>query len=298
MTHEPLEHRLDTPLGSICWFEWNEAGEGPTLLLLHATGFHARVWDQVIAHLPKDLHVVAPDHLGHGRSHKPDCMANWTDSCLALLPLIDALSDRSLVAAGHSMGGYVLTRLAAERPDAFQHIVLIDPVMMAPDYYSATAPKVQDPAAHPVSRRRNNWESADQMVAHFSTRAPYSSWDRATLADYCRYGLLPSDEGDGLVLACPPRLEASIYQNSQRTSPYDWTGRIKARTTILRAPAREREGDMDFSSSPTWLGAAEALGAEADILWPGNSHFIPMENPAETAALLTGICAEARQASE
>ena len=136
------------------------------------------------------------------------------------------------------------------------------------------------------------------MAAHFAARAPYATWDPATLADYCQYGLLPSDEGDGFVLACPPRLEASIYQNSMGTSPYGWTDRIKARTTIVRAPARERKGHMDFSSSPTWQGTAQKLRAQADILRPDNSHFIPMESPVETAALLADICAQEGLATE
>lgn len=284
-----IEHRLDTPFGDICWFEWNEAGEGPTLLLLHATGFHARIWDQVIAHLPETLHVVAPDQLSHGRSFKPESVTDWTDSCLALLPLLDKLSGRPLVAVGHSMGGYVLTRLAAERPHLFQHILLIDPVIFAPSYYRAADEMVVDPTTHPVSRRRNHWDSAEQMMAHFAARAPYSTWDPAVLADYCRYGLLPSVDGEGFMLACPPRLEASIYQNAQRTSPYDWAGQIQARTTILRAPTSDRKGEMDFSSSPTWPGAGKAFGAEQDILWAANSHFIPMESPAETAALIANL---------
>ena len=48
----PREHRLSTPDGDICWFEWGEPGNAASLLLLHATGFHARCWDQVVAALP------------------------------------------------------------------------------------------------------------------------------------------------------------------------------------------------------------------------------------------------------
>jgi pimeloyl-ACP methyl ester carboxylesterase len=286
MKRTPVEHHTETPFGKICWFVWGEAGEGPTLLLLHATGFHARVWDKVVAHLPDNIHVVAPDHLGHGRSDKPDSMANWTDSCLALLPLIDQLSadGRQLVAAGHSMGGYVLTRLAAERPQAFSQILLIDPVVLQPEYYSGAAHIVPDPLEHPVSKRRAQWASAEEMFDRFQTRPPYDAWDKEVLRDYCTYGLLPAPDGEGMTLACPPHLEAGIYQNSQAASPYDWADQITARTHIWRAPQSERANEMDFSNSPVWLGAAKAFHAETDRLWPDNSHFMPMEAPAIVAA--------------
>lgn len=292
MTREGFEHRLDTPLGEICWFEWNKAEEGPVLLLLHATGFHGRLWDRIIGFLPDDTHVIAPDQLGHGRSFKPETMANWTESGSALLPLVDAFQGRPIIGVGHSMGGFVLTRLAADRPDAFQHILLIDPVILEPAYYREPSGARPDAADHPVSRRRNAWESPQQMQEHFAARAPYNKWDAGVLADYCRHGLLPRADGDGFELACPPRLEANIYQNSQGTSPYSWADDIRADVTILRAPTRERQGMMDFSNSPTWVGAAEAFHAKSDILWPDNSHFIPMEDPQRTADLITEIMAE------
>ena len=106
---EPREHRLETPEGDICWFEWGTRGQGPSLLLLHATGFHARLWDQVVAALPAGTHVIAPDHRGHGRSYRPATLANWAATSDALLPLLDGLGGHPIVGCGHSMGGYALT---------------------------------------------------------------------------------------------------------------------------------------------------------------------------------------------
>jgi len=281
----PREHRLATPGGDICWFEWGAPGEGASLLLLHATGFHARLWDRVVAALPAGTHVVAPDHRGHGRSFKPATLADWGANAEVLLPLVDRFAGRPLVGCGHSMGGHVLTRLSAERPQAFGHLVLIDPVIMAPALYrDADALPVPDPAEHPVARRRNRWTGAEEMRARFADRAPYSRWVSEVLADYCTHGLLPVDEG--YALACPPALEASMYQNALRTDPYRWLGDVGAPVTVIRAPTGERGDAMDFSQSPTWTGLGPHLGAVRDELWAGNSHFIPMEDPARVAALL------------
>lgn len=286
----PREHRLATPDGDICWFEWGERGEGASLLLLHATGFHARLWDQVVAALPPGTHVIAPDHRGHGRSYRPATLADWAATSDVLLPLLDGLGGHPLVGCGHSMGAYVLTRLASQRPAAFRHLVLIDPVIMDPAFYQwgATA-MIPDPADHPVARRRNAWASAEEMRARFADRPPYANWDPRVLADYCTYGLLPAADGQGLELACPPALEASVYQNALRTNPHEWLSYLAVPATIVRAPTGDRVGPLDFSLSPTWTGLGAAIGAERDELWAEHSHFIPMEDPARVAALLAPL---------
>ena len=287
---EPREHRLETPDGDICWFEWGERGERPSLLLLHATGFHARLWDQVVAALPAGTHVIAPDHRGHGRSFRPATLANWTATADVLLPLLDGLGGHPIVGCGHSMGAYILTRLASQRPAAFRHLVLIDPVIMDPAFYEGEAAKViPDPADHPVARRRNVWTDVEEMRARFADRPPYANWDPRVLADYCAHGLLPPADGAGLELACPPALEASVYQNALRTSPHEWLHYLATPSTVIRAPTGERGSALDFSLSPTWIGLGPAIGAERDELWAEHSHFIPMEAPARVAALLAGL---------
>lgn len=289
---EPREHRLATPEGDICWFEWGVPGQGPSVLLLHATGFHARLWDRVVAALPDGTHVIAPDHRGHGRSFRPASLADWTGNAAALLPLVDRFASRALVGCGHSMGGYVLTRLAAERRASFRHLILIDPVIMAPGLYQGQAElPVPDPAEHPVARRRNRWADAEEMRARFADRLPYSRWQPEVLADYCAHGLLPAPSGEGYELACPPALEASMYQNALRTDPHTWLGDLAAPVTLIRAPQGERGDAMDFSQSPTWTGLGPSLGAARDEIWAEHSHFIPMEVPRRVADLIAGTVA-------
>ncbi|WP_338425065.1 alpha/beta fold hydrolase [Sphingopyxis kveilinensis] len=287
---DPQRHRLETPDGDICWFEWGERGAAASLLLLHATGFHARLWDRVVAALPAGTHVIAPDHRGHGRSFRPATLADWAATADVLLPLIDGFGGRRLVGCGHSMGGYVLTRLAAQRPAAFRHLVLIDPVIMEPALYDGEdARPIPDPADHPIARRRNAWTDTEEMRTRFADRRPYAKWDPRVLADYCTHGLRPAASGEGLELACPPALEASVYQNALRTSPYEWLHHLAAPSTLIRALGGERDGPLDFSLSPTWVDLGPAIGAVRDELWSDHSHFIPMEAPARVAALLAEL---------
>jgi pimeloyl-ACP methyl ester carboxylesterase len=61
----------------LAYFEWQRELQGPeaTILLVHATGFHSRVWDQVIRRLGK-RHVISLDQRGHGRSQKTE-ITHW-----------------------------------------------------------------------------------------------------------------------------------------------------------------------------------------------------------------------------
>ncbi len=65
---EPREHRLASPDGDLSVYEW--PGDGQVVFFAHATGFHARCWDEVIRLLP-GYHCFAMDALGHGNSASP-----------------------------------------------------------------------------------------------------------------------------------------------------------------------------------------------------------------------------------
>lgn len=283
----PAEHRFSGPAGDLCWFEWGKPGEGPSLLLLHATGFHARCWDRVVEALPQGLHVVAVDLRGHGRSYRPASLSDWGATAADVLALVEALFPKPVFAIGHSMGAAVAARVAALAPDRFERLLLIDPVLMPHEVYEAGAGALLgDPAEHPISRRRNTWDSPEQMIERFAGRAPYSGWKPEVLADYCRFGLVTAPDGASLELGCPPLLEASAYMGAARLDPYPLFAQVTCPVTVLRAPSGERASAMDFSLSPTWPGLAGEFPNARDLYWSDVTHFIPMEAPERVAALI------------
>lgn len=293
MPAQPVEHRFAAPAGEICWFEWGRAGARRTLLLLHATGFHARCWDGVVAALPDDMHIIAPDLRGHGRSYRPATLEDWSATAADIVALVTSLPVKSLIAIGHSMGAVIATQLAASLPDRVARLLLVDPVIMPPGTYRAeNAQPARTLDDHPVSRRRNVWDSADQMIARFADRLPYRNWRPDVLADYCRFGLEPYPYGHHLELACPPRLEASAYIGAARTDPYPAVHAVRCPVTVLRARNAERVSDMDFSISPTWPELASQFADGRDLHWPDVSHFIPMEVPERLAGLIVQQLAE------
>ncbi|GAA5317437.1 MAG: hypothetical protein AseanaTS_26420 [Candidatus Pelagadaptatus aseana] len=266
-------------------YEWS--GSGEPLVLFHATGFHGRCWDQVIRHLPQDTHVYALEFLGHGLSDNPQGGICWDEMSEDLIALLQQLELTDINLVGHSFGGYAAAMAAATLPGQIKRVMLLDPVIMSPEYLQMIEASLGSKEDHPVARRRNQWGSPEEMIEAFAAREPYKHWHPQVLDDYCRYGLAASEQDDLLELACPPLVEADIYVRSGLGSVYDKFGDIQAPVHIIRARDRLPEDHFfDFSPSPTWAQLHEQIKGATDIQLKDQSHFFPMEKPESLAALM------------
>lgn len=297
MLGEPTEHQIQANGVCLAYYEWNaDAGpEAPTVLLIHATGFHARCWDRAVAALPEGLRVIAVDQRGHGRSENTGPIPDWRLPADDISALVEGLDLKNIIGAGHSMGGHCVTQVAARLPGRFTRLVLVDPVMMDPNHYTPGAFNDRGrPEDFPVAKRRNHWVSWEEMFERFKDRHPYSLWRADVLEDYCRYGLVAREakngEHDGYELACPPVIESSIYVTSAGTDIYDMVRSVATPVTVLRAKMRDfsKAAVMDFAASPTWEGLAAEFKNGTDVYLPELSHFIPMQDPELVARYIVG----------
>ena len=150
----------------LCWFEWGEKVSGQeTIFLIHATGFHARCWDQTIRYLG-DKHIIAIDMRGHGRS-KNKGPYTWEQFGADATAFISTLDLNHLVGVGHSMGGHSLTQAMAGEPNRFERAILVDPVIMDPEFYVLSESQhenfLNEGGSHPVARRRNQFADPQAM---------------------------------------------------------------------------------------------------------------------------------------
>lgn len=268
---------------------WERAGVDPTILLCHATGFHAHCWDAVTDHLGAQR-CISIDLRGHGQSTKPEPPISWRDFGNDVANIAGQLQLKNSIGVGHSMGGHSLALAAALVPEAFAHLLLLDPVIMPEAFYIGP---IAEP--HYARRRRNRWSSPEEMIDRFRDRAPFDRWDAQVLHDYCEYGLLPAADGDGYVLACPPEIEGSIYEQSRACDAniYPEIARVKTPVTIVRALGRYIPGpDADLNGSPTAPDLASKFASARDV--PVEySHLIPMEAPEYVADLILRLLSNA-----
>ena len=256
---------------------WDWPGEGPPFLFAHATGFHGRCWDRIIAMLA-GRRCLAIDARGHGRSSKPDPPYHWRDFGPDLAAVAEQFEVRGAIGVGHSSGGHTSVQAAALRPQTYRALLLVDPTIYPPDAYGTPAPD-----ASFTLRRRNTWSSPDEMFERFRDRAPFARWRPQILRDYCEYGLLP--QNGEFVLACPPVVEASIYHNSKEPSAniYPEIAMLQHPVIVLRAGKTREPGQFDLSASPTSPELASHFAHGREVVLPDASHYIAMEEPEKVA---------------
>ncbi|MGH8775281.1 MAG: alpha/beta fold hydrolase [Jiangellaceae bacterium] len=103
-----------------------EGGEGPPMILLHGQGGFAAMFMGIIPDLVTTHRVIAPDLPGLGASEMPDGPPD-PDTVLAWLgELIDHTCPTPPVLVGHSLGGTIAARFAADHSDRLSRLVLAD----------------------------------------------------------------------------------------------------------------------------------------------------------------------------
>lgn len=97
------------------------------VILIHGLGGSVDDWQNVIPALAKDFHVVAFDLPGFGKSDKGSQAYSPTRYARLAHFLADHyFQDKPYHVVGHSMGGAVALRFAAQRPLRFRRLVLVD----------------------------------------------------------------------------------------------------------------------------------------------------------------------------
>jgi pimeloyl-ACP methyl ester carboxylesterase len=255
-------------------------GDGPLVLMHHANGFCAGTLGLVAEALVPGFRVIGMDARGHGDSSRPERpdAYRWDEFALDVLAVAEALAPASggrvAVGLGHSFGGTAMLGAAARRPELFERLVLVDPVLPTPADLAAQDPERSRRVARLVEgarRRRSVWRSRGEARAHFARRSLFQGWLPAALDLYVEHGL--RERADGQVeLKCPGAVEAAIFGAS---------GTIEVEELARRAapvPADvlwARHGDFPRAVYERVFAAmphARLVDAEA-------GHLIPMERP-------------------
>ncbi|MBE2197768.1 MAG: alpha/beta fold hydrolase, partial [Anaerolinea sp.] len=105
----------------------DHAGGAPTLALLPGLTANAHSFDGLIAAgLSPHFRTLAVDFRGRGLSDKPVTGYSMADYCGDVLGLLDELGVATAVLCGHSFGALIGLILAAQHPDRFSHLIMLD----------------------------------------------------------------------------------------------------------------------------------------------------------------------------
>ncbi|MEM7779333.1 MAG: alpha/beta hydrolase [Pseudomonadota bacterium] len=280
---KPVKRTIRVNGIALAYHEWRAkpGNNEPPIVIAHATGFHGRCYSAIAEQFP-ERRVIALDLRGHGSS-EGEPIAHWRTMIDDVTAFLDQLRIRRALGVGHSMGAHVLLQAASERLEAFDRLVLFDPVILSPEYYADEEERFTSDAPHPAIRRKRDFASLEAMMERFAAREPYSLFTPRVFEDYCRYGLKERTGGD-FVLACAPEMEASVYASSRTNNAILETARdLKLPVWVVRA----KQTDLhDFKGSPTWPALASIMPQGTDIDRADRTHFHPFEDPEDAARII------------
>ncbi len=261
------------------------------LLIAHATGFHGRAYAPMARALGGALDAWALDARGHGSTAAP---GGWTvhwdrygDDAEAAATWVAeqaGVGKGVLVGFGHSLGGATLLMAAHRNPGLFKALVLYEPIVFPPlsgEY------NPENPLAVGARRRRRQFESYDEAIAHYSSKPPLNRFDPDALDEYVRGGFAPVDaahpEGP-VALTCTPELESATFAMSRDADIWADLPDIDIPTLVVGA-------HPDADNPPSLLAEpiAEELAngryqPELDL-----DHFGPFAAPARVAAMVRSM---------
>jgi pimeloyl-ACP methyl ester carboxylesterase len=97
---------------------------GPRLILVHGTPGSATGWADYLMNPPAGMEVVALDRPGFGQSGPEGAMPGLAEQAAAVLALMPN-DGRPVILLGHSLGGPVVARVAADQPSRVSAVVLL-----------------------------------------------------------------------------------------------------------------------------------------------------------------------------
>ncbi len=266
-------------------------GDKPALLLVHGFPQTHVLWHRVVQALQPHYWIVLPDLRGYGDSSQPAGLpdhANYSKRTMAqdLVDLMDQLGCPHFFLAGHDRGGRVAARLALDHPEKVDRLCVID---IAPtlDMYNATDMAFARAYYH-WFHLIQPWPLPERMIgadAKTYLHAKLGGWgsqglgyiEPQALAEYercfCRSEAINGAGEDY-------RVSAGIDLEHDRSSRAQGQ-KIACDTLVLWG----ERGVVHRLFKPVELWQAQCSATVSGQLLPAG-HFIPEEQPAQTAAAL------------
>ncbi|HWE11614.1 MAG TPA: alpha/beta hydrolase [Solirubrobacteraceae bacterium] len=198
---DPLSTRFEVPVsGGLL----HVARAGPPLaeadcivLAVHGVTASLMTWRSVARELGDRICLLAPDCRGRGRSAALPGPYGLASHVADLVAVLDHVGAESAVLVGHSMGAYLVERIAAEHPERAAGIVLLDAGLPFPPPDDPEE-MLDSAVASAVVRLAFTFPSAEHYVRGWRAHPAFSkAWDD-DLEAYARYDLVE----DGRVVRC------------------------------------------------------------------------------------------------
>lgn len=294
MDESPFHTELDIPVpgGNLrVGVAGAPPGRAPAVLAVHGiTGSH-RSWVPVARHLGRDVTVLAPDLRGRGASAGlpgPHGLDAHVDDLVAVL---EAVGVSRAVLAGHSMGGYVVARLAATQPTRARSVVLVDGGLPLVVPFEGDPDALIDVVLGPaIARLRMSFPTCEAYRDFWKAHPAFSrpgAWT-ADVCDYVDYDLVGTE----------PELRSRVEEAAVRADGRDVLDGDRARGALaaLRCPVVLLRAPRGLLDEPSPLLPDEVVRASSavipqlvDLIVTDTNHYLIAMGQREAATVAQQI---------
>ncbi|MBN2026960.1 MAG: alpha/beta hydrolase [Actinobacteria bacterium] len=254
-------------------------GDGPALVLLHATGFLPWLWHPIARELVGDFRVIAPYFCDHRVFDPEEGGLSWLLLASDLTTFIRRLEIDEPYIVGHSMGATVAAIAEAHMGPLASRMMLIEPILLPSGFYEAEITVEQHPLASKSIRRRNAWSDEEEAREYLGEKDLFANWDREMLDLYLQHGMSEAD-GGALTLACSPRREAALFMGGMEIDPWPLLEKVACPVLLVEGEKSENRLVIDLSRA-----ASIIPNADLEVVTDAR-HLVPMEKPREVLALI------------
>jgi len=257
----------------------NYPGDGPTVIMLHATGFQPWLWHPIARELADDFRVIAPYFCDHRVADPEQGGLSWLVLADDLAAFIERMGLVEPLIVGHSMGGTVATIAEVLEGPIAGRMVLIEPIFLPHEVYGMDITVEEHPLASKSIRRRSEWTDEGEAREYLHSRKLFEDWDDEVLELYLEHGMTQAENG-GLTLTCQPGREAALFMGSTAKDPWPLLEKITCPVLLVEGAESENKQVIDLTLAASLIPNAELSVVE------GAGHLVPMEKPREVLALI------------
>jgi pimeloyl-ACP methyl ester carboxylesterase len=263
------------------------SGTGTPMLLSHATGFCAHVWEPFAAALADHHRCFALDYRGYGDAEKvsPESIS-WegfaADAAAAAHHVREMTGSDRVIGVGHSMGGAALVSAAIREPDLFRALFVYEPIIFPPMPVTGER-HGGNILADGARRRRRTFESMEAALANYAAKPPMSGFDARAREGYVRQGFRVLEDST-VELKCDPELEARTYETSAQDPKWEDLGKVPPPVWVM-AGVREQM-QPSAMAEPVAERMREGGARAVFVRWDELGHFGPLEDPTLVAGFV------------
>jgi lipase len=255
------------------------SGDGPAIVMLHATGFQPWLWHPIARELAGDFRVIAPYFCDHRTFDPEEGGLSWAVLAEDVSTLIARLDIEEPLMVGHSMGATVASIAEVLAGPIASRMILIEPIFLPEELYGMSITVEQNPLAAKAIRRRSSWNDREEAVSYLRTKSLFMNWDEEMLDLYLQHGMNEADDG-ALTLACHPRREAALFMGGMARDPWPLLEKISCPVLLVEGETSENRGVIDLKHAASVIHGAQLRVVE------GAGHLVPMEKPRELIAII------------